>query len=95
VRVFNLRKLGQEVFELKHDAPVHSTNFDFYGQYLLTGSGAGINIFGASKHWNEPPLYTNSKVHEAGAVSKAKFSNSGRMVVSAGEEDRFMKVFHI
>lgn len=91
-KVFNLRKLGREVIEVKHEQPVEFANFDYYGGYLLTGSGSGLNIF-ASKHWSEPAVYSNDKAHDNGAVSVVKFANSGRMIVSAGAEDRFMKVY--
>ena len=93
-RVFNLRKLGREVMEVKHSQPVEHVQFDYFGGYLLTGSGSGINVF-ASKHWSEPSVYANEKVHDTGVVSVAKFANSGRMIVSAGAEDRFMKVYGI
>lgn len=92
-RIFNLRKLGKEVNEIKHAAPVNCVNFDNYGQYLLTGAGASLNIFAASKHWTEEPLYTNEVAHETGIVNVAKFSSSGKMIVTGGSEDRFMKVF--
>lgn len=95
VRVFNLRKLGKEVYELKHDSNVQSVSFDKYGTSLVTGAGQALNIYQASKHWAEAPIYTNPKAHDNGVVSAAKFSSSGRMLVSAGTEDRFLKVFEL
>lgn len=92
-RIFNLKKLGKEVHEIKHTGGnVNCVNFDFFGNYLLTGAGSSLNIY-ASKHWNEPAVYTNEKAHETGVVSVAKFSPSGKFIVSGGSEDRFMKVY--
>lgn len=94
-RVFNLRKLGKEVYEIQHSAgPINSVAFDHYGGYLLTGAGNTMNIF-ASKKWDEPPVYANGHPQDNGVVNVAKFAKSGRMVVSGGNEDRFMKIFAI
>jgi len=94
-RVFNLRKLGKEVYELKHESNVQSVCFDKYGQTLVTGAGQGLSVYQASKQWTEGPIYTNAKAHENGIVSTARFSGSGRLLVSAGAEDRFLKVFEL
>jgi len=37
----------------------------------------------------------SEKVHAQGIVSVAKFTNSGRHIISGGTEDRFMKVFEV
>ncbi len=92
--MFNLRKLGKEVYEIKHTAPLNSVAFDHYGGYLLTGAGNQLNIF-ASKKWDEPAVYSNQQAQDTGVVSVAKFAQSGRMIVTGGSEDRFMKVFNI
>ena len=93
-RIFNLKKLGKEVSEIKHEANVGSVAFDSYGNYLLTGAGSGLNIW-ASKQWNEPAVFSCEKAHDNGVVNVAKFSPSGRFLVSAGADDRFMKVFSL
>jgi WD40 repeat protein len=93
-RVFNLKRLGKEVFELKHSAGnVNFVNFDFFGGSLLTAAGSSLNIYQATKKWDEPAVYTNERAHDTGIVNLAKFSPSGRFIVSAGNEDRFMNVF--
>ena len=61
-RVFNLRKLGKEVNEVKLSGGVNSINFDHYGGYLLAGAGSALTIH-AAKKWDEPPLYYNEKAH--------------------------------
>ena len=94
-RVFNLRKLGKEVYELKQESAVQSVSFDKYGQNLVTGAGQVVNVYQASKHWNEGPIYSVAKAHDNGVLSAAKFSASGRMLVTAGSEDRFLKVFQM
>ncbi len=94
LRIFNLRKLGKEVNEVKLADKVHSVSFDHYGGQLLAGAGSGLTIHSLKK-WDEAPIYSNSKAHAQGIVSVAKFSNSGRMIVSGGAEDRFMKVFEV
>ena len=92
VRVFNLKKLGKEVSEVKVGGPVHSVNFDSYGNYLLAGAGAGVSVH-AGKQWAE--VARVERAQDNGVVSVARFSASGRRVVTAGSEDRFLKVFTI
>lgn len=82
------------MYEIKHQSNLQYANFDHFGGYLLTGAGQQLNIF-ASRKWDEPAVYSNEKVHETGVVNVAKFSNSGKMIVSGGSEDRFMKVLSI
>lgn len=93
-RVFNLRKLGKEVNEVKLSAGINSVSFDNYGGLLLAGAGSALSIH-AAKKWDEAPLFFNETAFNKGVVSVAKFSNSGRFIVSGGTEDRFMKVFSV
>ena len=93
-RIFNLRKLGKEVNEVKLSAGVNSVSFDHYGGLLLAGAGSALTIH-AAKKWDEAPLFVNEKAHAQGVVSVAKFTTSGRHIVSAGADDRFMKVFEV
>lgn len=93
-RVFNLRKLGKEVNEVKLSAGVNSVSFDHYGGLLLAGAGSALTIH-AAKKWDDAPLFFDEKAHNQGVVNVAKFSTSGRHIVSGGAEDRFMKVFEV
>ena len=54
---------------------------------MLTGAGNGINIFGG-KNMTDP--IHSLEAHE-GVINVAKFSPSGTLIVSGGE-DRFLKV---
>jgi len=92
VRVFNLKKLGKEVAEVKVAAPASSVKFDAYGNTLLVGAGAGLSVH-AGKQWAQVGVV--EKALDTGVVSVARFSASGRRVVTAGAEDRFVKVFTI
>jgi len=66
--------------------------FDHFGNYLLSGSGKGIKITAlVSKIWED--THAIADLHE-GVVNTAKFSPSGRFIVTGGE-DRFMKVLSI
>jgi WD40 repeat protein len=91
-RVFNMKKLGKEVTEVALPGNVHSVNFDNYGSYLLAGAGSTLSILSARKLGDEP-IYRNEHAHDTGVVNVAKFSPNGRMIVSGGTEDRFMKVY--
>jgi WD40 repeat protein len=96
VRIFNLRKLQAGPIEVKHTEAVSSVAFDHFGQFMVTGSGQSINVYGQGKNWIEPPvIYQNPRAHDNGAVKVAKFSQSGRFLVSGGIEDRFLKVFSL
>jgi WD40 repeat protein len=89
-----MKKLGKEVNEIKLPGNAHSVHFDHYGNYLLAGAGSSLSIFNAKK-LGDGPLYINEHAHETGVVNVAKFAPNGRMLVSGGTEDRFMKVFGI
>jgi len=93
-RVFNMKKLGKDVTEIALPGNVHSVNFDQFGSYLLAGAGSTLTILNTKKLGDEP-LYRNDQVHDTGVVNVAKFAPNGRMIVSGGTEDRFMKVFGI
>lgn len=93
-RVFNMKKLGKEVSEIKLPGNVHSANFDQYGSYLLTGAGSNLSVFNARK-LGDSPIYSNDQAHDTGVVSVARFAPNGKIIVSGGTEDRFMKVFGI
>ena len=90
-KVYNLRKLGKEVIDIKHKQGlnVNSVNFDYYGGNLLTSAGHSLNIY-AAKLWNDP-LFVEPEAHES-IVNVAKFSPSGAFIAS-GSEDRFMKIY--
>lgn len=92
MKVFNLKKLGKEVAEVKVAAPASSVKFDAYGNSLLVGAGAGLSVH-AGKQW--PQVGAVERALDTGVVSVARFSASGRRVVAAGAEDRFVKVFTI
>lgn len=89
-----MRKLGTKIYDLQHESPLNCAHFDNFGNYLLTSAGEGLSVFDA-KHWDQAPIYSNQKVHDNGVVSIARFSNSAKMIVSGGTEDRFMKVYGI
>ena len=55
---------------------------------MLTGAGNNINIYGGKTLTDH---VHSINAHE-GVVNVAKFSASGEMIVSGGE-DRFLKVF--
>lgn len=93
-RVFNMKKLGKEVSEMKLPGNVHSVHFDHYGSYLLTGSGSSLSVFNSRK-LGDSPIYYNDMAHDIGFVNIARFAPNGKMIVSGGTEDRFMKVFGI
>lgn len=93
-RVFNMKKLGKEVSEIKLPGNVHSVHFDHYGSYLLTGAGSNLSVFNSRK-LGDSPLYSNDQTHDTGVVNVARFAPNGKMIVSGGTEDRFMKVFGI
>ena len=93
-RVFNMKKLGKEVNEIKLSGNVHSVHFDNYGSYLLTGAGNTLSIFNTRK-LGDAPLFVNENAHDTGLVNVAKFAPNGKMIVTGGTEDRFMKVFGI
>ena len=82
-RVFNMKKLGREVNEIKTSGNVHSVHFDPFGSFLLTGSGSSLSIYN-SKKLSDSPLYLNEKAHDTGVVNVARFSPSGRMIISGG-----------
>jgi pre-mRNA-processing factor 19 len=92
VRVFNLKKLGKEVAEVKLAAPASSVKFDAYGSCLLAAAGPGVSVH-AGKQWAQ--VGGVERAQDSGVVSVARFSASGRRVVTAGNEDRFLKVFTI
>eukprot|EP00347_Sterkiella_histriomuscorum_P009835 403339693 len=89
-KVINLRKIQEVQSPVNHfaDTTTHSVHFDTYGNYLLSGSGNGINIYGG-KTMSEP---IHSMIAHEGVVNVAKFSANGQMIVTGGE-DRFLKVF--
>ena len=89
-----MKKLGKEVNEIKLPGNVHSVHFDNYGSYLLASAGNTLSIYNAKK-LGDAPLYINENAHDTGVVNVAKFAPNGRMIVSGGTEDRFMKVFGI
>lgn len=91
-RIFNLKKLGKEDYQIEHSLPVNNVCFDNYGSYLLTSAGNTVNVY-SGKHWNDAALKYNQPVYESGVVNVAKFSKSGRMIVAGGSDDKFMKVF--
>jgi WD40 repeat protein len=92
-RVFNLKKLGKEVTEIKNTAPVSFVSYDNYGSYLLTGAGQSLNVYATKHLGTQATIFSQDKVVDTGVVSVAKFSASGKMIVTGGSEDRFMKVF--
>ena len=87
-RVFNLKKLGKEVYTLPHSAPVNQLQFDYYGNTIVTCAGSSLNVY-AVKQWDAPVV--SIPAHED-VVNVARFSCSGQFLVS-GSEDRFLKVF--
>ena len=89
-----MKKLGKEVSEIKLPGNVHSVHFDHYGSYLLTGAGSNLSVFNSRK-LGDSPLYSIDQAHDNGVVNVARFSPNGKMIVSGGTEDRFMKVFGI
>ena len=62
LRIFNLRKLGKEVNEVKLSDKVNSVSFDNYGGYFLAGAGSALSIHNLKK-WDDAPLYANPKAH--------------------------------
>jgi len=88
-KVFSLRKTNEVVNVVNHfeNTTTHSVAFDHYGTNLLCGSGNGLNIHGG-KSLSEP---IHSVIAHDGIVNIAKFSPSGSLIVSGGE-DRFLKI---
>ena len=58
-RVFNLRKLGKEVAEIRHKDNLSYCSFDNFGSYLMTAAGSSLNVFTANtstKKWDDATI---------------------------------------
>jgi WD40 repeat protein len=92
-KLFNLRKFDHAPLDIVNSHPASkatTASFDHYGGYLATGSDNSLNIYNLKDVAN--PVHS-FQAHD-GIVNIAKFTTSGKAIISGGE-DRFLNVFSL
>jgi len=87
-KLLHLKRFDEQGEDVVAGAQTKCVSFDYFGGYLLAGQGNGLGIFSA-KQPSVPVQHLEA--HEI-VVNVAKFSSSGSLIVSGGE-DRFLKLF--